>query len=349
MFRLHTRKPHQIFFDVDEEYVIKEVVNEGAYGVIRSALHKPSGQMVAIKKISPFDHSMTCLRTLHELKLLRYFCHKNIISILDVQKPRSYEEFQDVYIVQELMETDLHRVIRNQELSDDHCQYFTYQILRALETVHSANVLHRDLRPANLLLNSNCDLKVSGFALARLTASTDTNQGSLTEYVANRWYRAPELMLTPGKYNKAIDMWSVGCILAEMLSGEPLFPGEDYEQQLTLIFDLLGSPNTEDYYAVNSKSARRHLRGLPLKSKTPWKDIFPNALDLALDLLERLLTFNPSKRISVEEALKHAYLKPYHGPEDEPITTPVPEGLFVFDKDSDNLSSGDLKGEITCG
>jgi len=121
----------------------------------------------------------------------------------------------------------MHRVIRTQDLSDDHCQYFIYQSLRALKAMHSANVLHRDLKPSNLLLNANCDLKVCDFGLARSAASTDDNSGFMTEYVATRWYRAPEIMLTFKEYTKAIDVWSVGCILAEMLSGKPLFPGKD--------------------------------------------------------------------------------------------------------------------------
>ena len=180
------------------------------------------------------------------MKLLRYFNHENIISILDIQKPRNYETFSEVYLIQvrcggtvgstrgltleqELMETDMHRVIRTQDLSDDHCQYFIYQTLRALKAMHSANVLHRDLKPSNLLLNANCDLKVCDFGLARSAASTDDNSGFMTEYVATRWYRAPEIMLTFKEYTKAIDVWSVGCILAEMLSGKPLFPGKDCE------------------------------------------------------------------------------------------------------------------------
>jgi mitogen-activated protein kinase 1/3 len=124
---------------------------------------------------------MFCLRTLREIKLLRHFNHENIISIWDIQKPMSYETFDEVYLIQELMETDLHRVLRTQSLSDDHCQYFTYQTLRALKAMHSANVLHRDLKPSNLLLNANCDLKVCDFGLARSAASRDDNFGFMTE------------------------------------------------------------------------------------------------------------------------------------------------------------------------
>lgn len=184
-------------------------------------------------------------------------------------RPTSVSGYEDVYIVSDLMETDLHRIIYSkQDLTDDHVQYFIYQVLRSLKYMHSANVLHRDLKPSNLLLNSNCDLKVCDFGLARCGAaccrserrpggrdgrralvapaphhrlpllpspsrgtSDEENQG-LTEYVVTRWYRAPEIMLSCRVYTNAIDVWSVGCILAELLGRKPLFPGDDYIHQL---------------------------------------------------------------------------------------------------------------------
>nr|AGT79987.1 MpkB [Penicillium digitatum] len=306
----------KISFNVSDQYEIQDVIGEGAYGVVCSAIHKPSGQKVAIKKITPFDHSMFCLRTLREMKLLRYFNHENIISILDIQRPHNYEGFNEVYLI---------------------------QTLRALKAMHSANVLHRDLKPSNLLLNANCDLKVCDFGLARSAASTDDNSGFMTEYVATRWYRAPEIMLTFKEYTKAIDVWSVGCILAEMLSGKPLFPGKDYHHQLTLILDVLGTPTMEDYYGIKSRRAREYIRSLPFKKKIPFRALFPKSNDTALDLLEKLLAFNPAKRITVEEALKHPYLEPYHDPEDEPTAPPIPEGFFDFDKNKDALSKEQLK------
>lgn len=286
---------------------------------------------------------MFCLRTLREIKLLRHFSHENIISIVDIQKPISYDQFNEVYLIQELMETDMHRVIRTQVLSDDHCQYFIYQTFRALKALHSANVLHRDLKPSNLLLNSNCDLKICDFGLARSAASSDDNSGFMTEYVATRWYRAPEIMLTFKEYTKAIDMWSVGCILAEMLTGKPLFPGKDYHNQLTLILEVLGTPTMEDYYNVKSRRARDYLRSLPFTRRRPFTEMCPGANPLAIDLLEKLLTFNPAKRISVEQALEHPYLRPYHDAEDEPTAPPIPEHFFDFDKQKEELGTEQLK------
>ncbi|CAJ0631999.1 13641_t:CDS:2 [Entrophospora sp. SA101] len=287
-------------FNVGENYEVIDVVGEGAY-----AVHKPTGQKVAIKKITPFDHSMFCLRTLREIKLLRYFNHENIIAILDIVKPETFDKFTESktsnpilnycclnqsYLIQELMETDMHRVIRTQNLSDDHCQYFIYQTLRGLKALHSANV---------------CD-----FGLARSANSSDEHSGFMTEYVATRWYRAPEIMLTFKEYTKAIDVWSVGCILAEMLNGKPLFPGRDYHHQLTLILDVLGTPTMEDFHGIKSRRAREYIRSLPFKKRIPFSKMFPDANTHAIDMLEKLLTFNPTKRITVEEALEHPYLEP---------------------------------------
>jgi mitogen-activated protein kinase 1/3 len=337
---------HKNVFNVGEKYDILEVVHVGACAVVRSALHKPTGAKVAIKRITPSDQSFLWLRALRETLWLRYFDHENIISILDVHRPITYEESGEVYLTQELMDTNMHRVIETQKLSDDHYQYFIYQILRALKAIHSAGVLHRDLKPSCLLLNGNCDLKVCGFGIARPAASIKNDQALEAEYVAHRWYRAPEVLLTPTKYTEAIDLWSVGCILAEMLGGKPLFPGKDFWDQLTLIFNVLGTPTEEDYNNVESRDARAYIRSLPFKEPIPWKKVFPKASDLALDMLEKLLVFNPIKRSNVEEALKHPYLELYHDPTDEPIAAPIPKDLFDFDKKAGKLSSEELRGEF---
>ncbi|KAG0142534.1 hypothetical protein CROQUDRAFT_50146 [Cronartium quercuum f. sp. fusiforme G11] len=335
-------EPRRVRFNVGSKYHVMDVIGEGAYGVVCSAVHRPTGQ-----KITPFDHSMFCLRTLRELKLLKYFqeqnVSENIISIVDIIRPPTIEAFKEVYLIQELMETDMHRVIRTQDLSDDHCQYFIYQTLRALKALHSADVIHRDLKPSNLLLNANCDLKVCDFGLARSVRTAEQETGFMTEYVATRWYRAPEIMLTFKQYTKAIDVWSVGCILAEMLSGRPLFPGRDYHHQLTLILDVLGTPTLDEFYAINSRRSRDYIRALPFRKKRPFNVLYPNASALAIDFLNKTLTFDPKKRLTVEEALQHPYLEAYHDPEDEPVAPPLDEDFFAFDRQKDDISREELK------
>merc|ERR1719158_1527483 len=209
--------------------------------MVVSAMDVKTQCKVAIKKISPFEHQTYCQRTLREIKILNRFQHENIIDIRDILRPINIDQLRDVYIVQSLMETDLYKLLKTQRLSNDHICYFLYQILRGLKYIHSANVLHRDLKPSNLLLNTTCDLKICDFGLAR----TNSEKEYMTEYVVTRWYRAPELLLSCADYTAAIDVWSVGCIFAELLGRKPLFPGKDYVHQLNLITRVLGSPSEE--------------------------------------------------------------------------------------------------------
>ncbi|KAE8727535.1 Mitogen-activated protein kinase 5 [Hibiscus syriacus] len=149
-------------FQVPSKYVPPiRPIGRGAYGIVCAAVNSETREEVAIKKIgNAFDNRIDAKRTLREIKLLRHLDHENVIALKDIIRPPQRENFNDVYIVYELMDTDLHQIIRsNQSLADDHCRYFLYQVLRGLKYVHSANVLHRDLKPGNLFLNANCDLK----------------------------------------------------------------------------------------------------------------------------------------------------------------------------------------------
>lgn len=320
-----------ITFDIPAQYQLIDLIGEGAYGTVCSAIHKPSNVKVAIKKIQPFSKTMFVTRTIREIKLLHHFHdHENIISILDKVTPTTVKDMNAVYLIQELMETDLQKINDQMSLTDDHIQYFTYQILRALKSIHSANVIHRDLKPSNLLLNSNCDLKVCDFGLSRCLAQSnnprETLVGFMTEYVATRWYRAPEIMLTFQEYTTAMDIWSVGCILAEMISGKPLFPGRDYHHQLWLILEILGTPTFEDFERIKSKRAKEYIANLPMRQKLPWENVLNNNNNRQtrnlnpdmLDLLSKMLVFNPHKRISAAEALAHPYMSIYHDADDEP-------------------------------
>lgn len=329
-------------FDVGPRYTNLNYIGEGAYGMVVSAVDGNENQKVAIKKISPFEHQTYCQRTLREIKILMSFNHENVISIKDILRAPTIQQMKDVYIVQDLMETDLYKLLKTQHLSNDHICYFLYQILRGLKYIHSANVIHRDLKPSNLLLNTTCDLKICDFGLARVADPEHDHTGFLTEYVATRWYRAPEIMLNSKGYTKSIDIWSVGCILAEMISNRPIFPGKHYLDQLNHILGVLGSPTQEDLNCIINDKARAYLQSLPAKPRIAWNRLFPKADANALDLLDKMLTFNPNKRITVEAALAHPYLEQYYDPADEPIA----ERPFTFQQEFDDLPREELKEMI---
>ncbi|KAL3510592.1 hypothetical protein ACH5RR_029993 [Cinchona calisaya] len=230
------------------QYQIQEVVGKGSYGVVAAAVDTHTGEKVAIKKITDvFEHVSEATRILREIKLLRLLRHPDIVEIKHIMLPPCRREFKDIFVVFELMETDLHHVIKtNDDLTPGHFQFFLYQLLRALKYIHSANVFHRDLKPKNILANADCKLKICDFGLARASFGDTPSAVFWTDYVATRWYRAPELCGSFfSKYTPAIDIWSIGCIFAEMLLGKPLFPGKNVVHQLDIITDLLGSPSAE--------------------------------------------------------------------------------------------------------
>jgi serine/threonine protein kinase len=273
---------------------------------------------VAVKKVSnAFSNAVDARRTLREMALMRHLRHDNVAPLRDVLTTGD-----DVYLVYELMDTDLHRICRSpQALSDEHISFFLYQALRGLKYVHSAGVMHRDLKPSNLLVNANCDLKLCDFGLARACVAPEASSARalrLTEYVVTRWYRAPELLLSCPSYSQSVDVWSAGCILAELLGRRPLFPGRDYIQQLNLQLRVLGTPREEDLAHVTNVHARRYVRSMPDMPPVALQALFPKSNPLALDLLAKMLVFVPSKRLTVKQALEHPYLAKLHDVMDEP-------------------------------
>ncbi|KAL8668376.1 MAG: hypothetical protein Q9168_006994 [Polycauliona sp. 1 TL-2023] len=324
MADLQGRKVFKVFnqdFMVDERYNVTKELGQGAYGIVCAATNNQTGEGVAIKKVTNvFSKKILAKRALREIKLLQHFRgHRNITCLYDMDIPRP-DNFNETYLYEELMECDLAAIIRSgQPLTDAHFQSFIYQILCGLKYIHSANVLHRDLKPGNLLVNADCELKICDFGLARgFSMDPEENAGYMTEYVATRWYRAPEIMLSFQSYTKAIDVWSVGCILAELLGGRPFFKGRDYVDQLNQILHYLGTPNEETLSRIGSPRAQEYVRNLPFMPKVPFQRLFNNANPDALDLLDRMLAFDPSSRISVEEALEHRYLHIWHDASDEP-------------------------------
>ncbi|KAL0408961.1 UNVERIFIED_CONTAM: Mitogen-activated protein kinase [Sesamum radiatum] len=196
-----------------------------------------------------------------------------------------------------------------------------------------SHVFHRDLKPKNILANADCKLKICDFGLARASFGDAPSAVFWTDYVATRWYRAPELCGSFfSKYTPAIDIWSIGCIFAEMLTGEPLFPGKNVVDQLDLITDLLGTPSPEAISMIPNEKARRYLSSMRKKEPIPLSQKFPNIDPLALRLLERLIAFDPKDRLSAEEALADPYFYGLANVEDEPSTQPISKIEFEFER-----------------
>nr|XP_043627770.1 mitogen-activated protein kinase 15-like [Erigeron canadensis] len=316
-------------------YKILEIIGKGSYGVVCSAVDTHTGEKVAIKKITDiFEHASDAIRILREVKLLRLLRHPDIVEIKRIMLPPSRRAFKDIYVVFELMESDLHQVIKaNDDLTHDHHRFFLYQMLRALKYMHTANVYHRDLKPKNILANANCKLKICDFGLARVAFNDAPAAVLWTDYVATRWYRAPELCGSfSSKYTPAIDIWSIGCIFAEVLTGKPLFPGKSVVHQLELITDLLGTPSSDTISGVRNDKARKYLMDMRKKKPVPLSHKFVNVDPLALRLLQRMLAFDPKERPTAEEALADPYFKGLAKLEREPSCQSISKMEFEFER-----------------
>jgi len=307
---------------VAERFNVAQMLGKGAYGIVWKCEDKTNGETVALKKIfGAFQNATDAQRTFREIIFLQGLTyHENIITLLDVINA---ENDKDIYLVFEYMETDLHAVIRANILEDVHKRYIIYQLLKALKYMHTGAVIHRDLKPSNLLLNSECLVKVADFGLARsIEQKEDDGQQVLTDYVATRWYRAPEILLGSTEYTKGVDMWSVGCILGELMHGKPIFPGTSTMNQLERIMEYSGRPSKEDIVAINSQYAETMLDTIaePETPTSTWASLFPSAEADTIDLLTQLLAFNPNKRLDVEGSLCHQYVEQFHtGNEEDEI------------------------------
>ena len=400
-------------FEVDSRYKIKSIVGKGAYGLVCAAedlcplspkeetspkaaesgappapppAEKTGPAMVAVKKvIDPFHDHTDCKRLLREIRLLRSMRHPNVLHLTDIMPAKSPapSDWKDVYLVTRLFDTNLHRVIYSgHALTDAHIQYILWQVFRALRYLHAAGVVHRDMKPTNLLLNRDCELALADFGLARhmpnknaagamspaatsptsiKSASSDelgtaeaeekskpmerskNKAGQLTRYVVTRWYRAPELLVQNRQYDCKVDMWSTGCILAEVLGAKAIFPGKDSLHQLRLVVELLGLPSDEELGTITNAQAVSYIRNLRPKENAAtdpgaaagrFAKLYPHASPLLLDLMARLLQFDPRKRPTADEALAHPYLAAYKDAPEEGLPTPEVEMAFEADSPS---------------
>ena len=349
------------------KYDVLQKLGKGAYGIVWKANDKRSSEKVALKKIfDAFQNATDAQRTFREVIFLQQMDeHENIVRLENVIKA---DNNRDLYLIFEYMETDLHAVIRANILEDVHKQYLMYQSFKALMYMHSAELVHRDMKPSNLLLNSECLMKVADFGLARSLLQGEV-QGAgpshpiLTDYVATRWYRAPEILLGSTRYGKAVDMWSLGCIFGEMLGGKPVFQGSSTLNQLEKICEAVGRPSEDEVQAMKSPFAQTMLDNIHLKVKgggsrapTSWSAMYPKASDDAIDLLQKLMQWDPSKRLSAQEGMTHPYCKQFIATDPhcaDPLRRVAPRLVTApfddNDKKSTSMYRDKLYEEITQG
>lgn len=301
-----------------KKYEILERKGKGAYGIVWKAIERKTKRVVALKKVFDAFHNDTdAQRTFREIMLLQELEHDNIVKLVNVIKA---ENNKDIYLVFEYMEIDLHHVNRSNILQDIHKVFIVYQICKCLKYLHSGEIVHRDLKPANILIDAECNVKVADFGLARSIRSFDDESAPvMTDYVATRWYRAPEIVLGSCEYSKAVDMWSVGCILGELIVGKAIFPGKSTINQVELIIKLLGKPSEEELRQINSSADFSIIDSMNAKKKYSFSQFFKGSSKEGLDFLKKTLCYDPRRRLTAEQALKHPYLSQFHNPEEETV------------------------------
>ncbi|XP_073251239.1 stress-activated protein kinase JNK-like isoform X1 [Porites lutea] len=334
-------------FTVLKRYRNLQIIGSGAQGMVCSALDTVTNEKVAIKKLCrPFQNVTHAKRAFRELVLLKMVNHKNIIGLLNVFTPdRSFEEFQDLYLVTELMDASLVQVIQ-MDLDHERLSYLMYQMLCGVKHLHDAGIIHRDLKPSNIVVKSDCSLKILDFGLARTAGAAFM----MTPYVVTRYYRAPEVILGMG-YSENVDVWSIGCILGEMIRGTVMFPGTDHIDQWNKVTELLGTPS-ESFLNLLQPSVRMYCSSRPKQPGFSFEALFPDELfppgnkqkaDECRDLLSKMLVVDRSKRISVIEALHHPYIHVWY--ERSEVESVIPN-KYDHSLDEKDLTVDDWKRTI---
>ncbi|RZC38922.1 extracellular signal-regulated kinase 2 [Asbolus verrucosus] len=345
--------PKEKIFEIDEHiskrFDIQKRLGKGAYGIVWKAIDRKTKEVVAVKKIfDAFRNQTDAQRTFREIMFLQSLKnHPNIVKLHSIHRAANNS---DIYLGFEYMETDLHNVIKKGILKDIHKKYIMYQLLKAIKYIHSGNVIHRDLKPSNILLDIMCRCKIADFGLARsLTQNLDgtisETDPTLTDYVATRWYRAPEILIANRRYTKGIDMWSLGCILAEITAGKPIFPGSSTVNQVEKIMATIPTPSQEDINLVCvSGVGTSMIKNASSADKVPLHTILgKNVCKAAISLINKLLVFNPNKRLTAEEALEHDYVSAFHDPDQEIILS---RDIVIPFNDDVRLSVEDYRNKL---
>ncbi|XP_067005433.2 mitogen-activated protein kinase 15 [Anabrus simplex] len=302
-------------------YKIGSKLSHGAYGVVWKATNKETKDIVLLKKIHrAFGNPVDARRTYREVMMLREFNdHSNIVKLLHIYKAANNMDF---YLIFEYMEGDLELLIGHGILRENEKRLIMFQIIKAVLYIHSGNVIHRDIKPSSILIDTRFRVKIADFGIARaLNCNKECEDGCnpppLTDYVVSCWYRAPELLLGSKRYTRGVDMWSLGCVLGEMLIDKPLFPGTSTFNQMELLLATIKPPSSEEIerFFPNYEGLFLHLA----KKGCPLKEMLKRAPSDGVDLVTRLLVINPCRRLICEEALYHSYVNTHEENKSVPL------------------------------
>ncbi|CAO3625582.1 unnamed protein product [Cunninghamella blakesleeana] len=284
-----------------DKYQKIEKLGEGAYGIVYKAQNRETNEVVALKRIrlDNEEEGVPCT-AIREISLLKELKHQNIVRLYDV-----LHKERKLILVFEYLDSDLKKFLDSNggDIDELTIKQMMYQLLKGIAFCHAHRVLHRDLKPQNLLINKKGELKLGDFGLAR---AFGIPVRSYSRDVVTLWYRAPDVLMGSKQYSTSIDLWSAGCIFAEMASGSPLFPGSSVSDQLQCIFKVLGTPTEENW--PNVSQVPEYKRDFEIFAPIPLESILPKLDALGIDLLKKLIEYPPEKRITASDALQRKFL-----------------------------------------
>ncbi|KAF9351221.1 Cyclin-dependent kinase catalytic subunit [Mortierella sp. AD094] len=290
---------------VMDGYQKLEKIGEGTYGIVYKATQKASGKTVAMKKIRLENEDEGVPSTaIREISLLKELKHVNVVELIEI-----IHDETKLYLVFEFLDLDLKRYMDREAkatkvdgLPMEQVKKYLFQLLQGVEFCHARRILHRDLKPQNLLIDDKKRLKLADFGLAR---AFGIPLRTYTHEVVTLWYRAPEILLGSRHYSTAVDMWSVGCIFAEMITRKPLFPGDSEIDELFKIFELRGTPNEQIWPGVQELKDWKPT--FPQWGRSGMDTVLPTLNKEGLDLISQMLEYDPARRISAKRALQHSF------------------------------------------
>ena len=289
---------------MQNKYDVLGVVGEGAYGIVYKCKNKETGKYVAIKKFKEVGDDLVKKTMKRELKMLQRLHHPNVVEFQDAFRRKG-----NLFLVFEFVDKNLLELLQEHPngLDPNLIRHLIYQLCKSIKYLHEQNIIHRDIKPENLLITDKMESKLCDFGFARLVSETNEK---LTDYVATRWYRAPELLLSQGSYGKEVDYWAIGCIMGELVDGNPLFPGENELDQIHCIQKVLGNltENQEEMFYSNPLFNGKNLLNVT-KPETLEKRYYGKFSKKAISFMKGLLALDPKKRLNGNTVFKHAYFE----------------------------------------